>query len=317
MAISKAVTVLKAAADPTRLRLLALLAGGEATVGELVEVLDQSQPRVSRHLKILAEAGLVDHFRDGQWMYYRLFGPQASGELVAELIALGVRGDRAIDADRARMAEVRTRRERYALTAPTGPRHRAEPVPDRPDERALGQALDEALGGGFLGDVLDIGVGSGTLLRLLGARARSAVGLDTARGMRVLARARLQAAGVANSTIRVGDMHTLPFGNHAFDVVILDEVLGLTDQPLRALEEATRVLRPSGRLLILDRILPAARRLPGYPAQRCLFENQLAVLLRGLGLRVAHRVWFPGRTLELALFTAAMAQPQLRTGTDE
>lgn len=317
MPLPQVLSYLKASADPSRLRLLALLAGGEATVGELVEVLGQSQPRVSRHLKLLADAGLVEHFRDGQWVYYRLATGGASSALLDEVIGLVRAGDELIDADAARMATIRRQRERYALTAASGPRRWVEPATDRPDEAALRQALDEALGAGPLGEVLDIGAGSGLVLRLLGARARHAVGLDTSRGMRLLARTRLQEAGLAGCTIRAGDMHQLPFADHSFDVVVLDEVLALTDRPLRVLEEAVRVLRPSGRLMLLDRILPAVTRLPAQRTQRALFENQVNAMLRGVGLRLTQRTWLPGRTLEHALFVAEAAGRQQRTGTDD
>jgi ArsR family transcriptional regulator len=313
MAISQLLKVLKTAADPTRLRLLALLAAGEATVGELVDVLGQSQPRVSRHLKLLSDARLVEHFRDGQWMYYR----RSPGNSLLDLIVASARaGDGTIESDRQRMSEIRRRREHYAHAVPTGPRRWAEPASERPDESALRQALVESLGAGPLGDVLDVGTGSGTVLRLLGARASQAVGLDAARGMRVLARSRLQEAGLAQCTIRSGDMHALAFPDHSFDIVVLDEVLSLTERPLRVLQEAARVLRPAGRLLLLDRIVPAVRRLPAQSSQRVLFENQLNAMLRSLGLRLTQRAWLPGRKLEQALFTAA-ATVRARTGTDE
>lgn len=317
MAINAALKLLKAAADPTRLRLLALLATGEATVGELVEILEQSQPRVSRHLKILAEARLVSHFRDGQWVYYRLDPPVSGADIVERIVSLARARDDGIVADQARMTAVRQRRERYALSAPSGPKRWAEPAGDRPDEAALSAVLADALGAGPLGDVLDIGVGSGALLRLLAPRARSAVGLDLSRGMRVLARSRLQGAGLSHCTIRAGDMHAVPFPDLTFDVVVLDEVLALTGEPQEALAEAVRVLRPAGRLLILDRILPAALRLPSHAARRGVFENQLTVMLREVGLKSGSPVWFPGRTLEYALISAAVALPRVRTGTDE
>lgn len=317
MSLSSAVSLLKAAADPTRLRLLALLSSGEATVGELVEVLGQSQPRVSRHLKLLADAGLVSHFRDGQWVYYRLGATMPGAELVERVVALARSGDEQIAADRMRMGSVRRRRERYALLAPTGPRRWAEPAGERPDEAAIAQVLDDALGRGQLGDVLDIGVGSGALLRLLAPRARSAVGLDISRGMRVLARSRLQEAGLGHCTVRAGDVHTLPFADLSFDLVVLDEVLALSERPQSALAEALRVLRPAGRLLVLDRILPAVRRLPAEPAQRALYENQLVVMLRALGLHCARPVWLPGRRPAHALVVASALTVTRRTGTDE
>ena len=171
--------------------------------------------------------------------------------------------DEMIAGDQERMAEIRRSRERYAFAASTGPKLWVEPAADRPDEAALSQALADALpdlaGGRALGDVLDIGVGTGAVLRQLAPRARSCVGLDISKGMRVLARSRLQEAGLGACTIRAGDMHALPFPELSFDVVVLDEVLARTDKPQAALAEAVRVLRPVGRLLIIDRILPAAR----------------------------------------------------------
>ena len=317
MALSNAVALIKAAAEPTRLRLLALLSGGEATVGELVEILGQSQPRVSRHLKLLTDARLLNHFRDGHWVYYRLSAESAAPDVIAQVIELARAGDELLESDKMKLSGIRRRRERYAHELSTGPRHLADPVLDRPADAEIAQALNEALGTGPLGDVLDIGTGSGTLLRLVGSRARNAVGLDAARGMRVLARTRVQEAGLAHCTIRGGDMHELPFPDHAFDVVILDEVLSLSSRPAVALREALRALRPAGRLLILDRIQPAARRLPNQLPERGLYENQLAVLLHELGLKLVRRTWFPGRTLEHALFTAAVAASPGRTGTDD
>ncbi|MCC7257001.1 MAG: metalloregulator ArsR/SmtB family transcription factor [Gammaproteobacteria bacterium] len=312
-----ALTLLKAGADPTRLRLLAVLARGEATVGELVEVLGQSQPRVSRHLRLLAEAGLVSHFRDGQWVYYRFDPTPAAAPLAGQALVLAGAGDATITADEARMAAVRRRRERYALTVPAPARLWAEAAGDRPDEPALAQALAGVLGGGPLGDVLDVGVGSGALLRLLAPRARSAVGVDTVRRMRVLARSRLQQAGLAHCTVRAGDMCALPFPDLSFDIVVLDEVLGSAVAPQRAIEEAVRVLRPAGRLLVLDRILPAVRRLPGQPPRQALFENQLVVMLREAGLRPGAPAWFPGRSLQYALLQASPAPSRTRNGTHD
>ncbi len=316
MPLNAALTLLKAGADPTRLRLLVLLAGGEATVGEFVEVLGQSQPRVSRHLRLLSEARLVSRFRDGQCIYYRLDPGAAVAAVVMPVIDMARLRDDTVAADQQRMAELRRRRERRVLAAPDRSPLRARYAGDRPDEPALAQSLTDVLGNAMLGDVLDIGVGSGVLLRLLAPRARSAVGLDTARCMRVLARTRLQQAGQGHCTIRAGDMCALPFPDLSFDIVVLDEVLGGAATAQRALAEAVRVLRPSGRLLVLDRILPAARRLSAPPADAVLFENQLAVMLREAGLKHASPAWFPGRSLQYALVVATLAPVHTRTGTD-
>lgn len=311
MTTDGALRFLKAGADPTRLRLLALLSAGEATVGEMVEVLGQSQPRVSRHLRILHAARLVSHFRDGQWVYYRLDPVPALAGILGQVLAFARAGDEGMAADQARMRDIRRQRERYALAAASGPRRWAEPAAGRPAEQALREGLDAALGTQPIGDVLDIGVGAGALLGLLALRARSAVGLDISRGMRVLARSRLQQAGLAHCTIRAGDMHALAFPDLSFDLVVLDEVLSLSGEPQRVLGEAARVLRPAGRLLVLDRIRPAALRLPGVAdAPDGLFENQLAVMLRTAGLRPGNPAWLPARSPEFALLVATVAASQ-------
>lgn len=321
MTLSTTIALLKAASDPTRLRLLGLLSAGESTVGELVEVLGHSQPRVSRHLKLLAGAGLVSHFRDGHWVYYRLRPDSAAFALVAQAIELARAGDKLVKDDLARLARMRRQRERTAHAMPSGPRRLAYHAGGRPAESALKAALEEVLGRGQIGDLLDVGTGSGTVLRLLGSRARTAVGIDAARGMRLLARSRVQEAGLPNCTIRDGDVRELPFADLSFDVVVLDEVMALLPQPALALSEALRTLKPAGRLLILDRILPAVRRLPGNVPERILFENQLTVILRGHGLQLTHRIWFPGKTMEHALFAARSARLAAsragRTVTDE
>jgi ArsR family transcriptional regulator len=316
MALSGAVSLLKAAADPTRLRLLALLAGGEVTVGELVEILRQSQPRVSRHLKLLAESGLVSHFRDGHWVYYQLRPESGSAPLIAQVIALARDADPLVEEDRNRLKQIRRHRERTAHEMPTGPHRLVDTSATRPTELELRASLDEVLGSGPLGDVLDVGTGSGTILRLLGGRARRAVGVDAARGMRVLARSRVQEAGLAHCTIRAGDAQELPFPDHSFDVVVLDEVLTHMQRPELALPEAFRTLKPSGHLIILDRILPTARRLPKHLPNRGLFENQLSVMLRECGLRLTYRNWFPGRTMEHALFAAVESRLAASRGTN-
>jgi DNA-binding transcriptional ArsR family regulator/ubiquinone/menaquinone biosynthesis C-methylase UbiE len=304
MSISTTVALFRAAGDPTRLRLLALLAGGEVTVGELVEILGQSQPRVSRHLKLLADAGLVTHFRDGQWVYYRLRSETAVEGFVLQAIELARAGDGIVEEDRTRFVSIRSQRERTAHAMPTGPRRLVDPTASRPTESALTAALNDALGSGPIGDLLDVGTGSGTILRLLGPRAHSAVGVDAARGMRVLARSRIHEAGLAHCTIREGDVQALPFPDLSFDVIVLDEVLALVPQPALALQETLRTLKPAGQLIILDRVLPAARRLPGQAPHRCLYENQLKVMLLEAGLQVSRRIWFAGKALEYALFSA-------------
>jgi DNA-binding transcriptional ArsR family regulator/2-polyprenyl-3-methyl-5-hydroxy-6-metoxy-1,4-benzoquinol methylase len=313
MSLELATLTLKAAADPTRLRLLALLARGEASVGELQRVLDQSQPRVSRHLRLLTEAGLVERFREGHWVFYRL----ASGEQPAALWT-GIRAvldpdDAGLRADAEAFAGVQRERQRDAFTqrAQWLGMPQARPGPD-----ALRDALEDCLADRLLEDALDVGCGAGSLLAPLAARAQRVIGVDVARVMRNLARSRIAETALANCSIRDADLHALPFADDAFDCVVLDEVLGASATPGQGLDEAARVLRPGGRLLILDRIEPAAIRLRRAAAiEAGLIENQLGTWLAERGLQLHTRYWFPGPSLAYALFSADRAPGLARTGT--
>jgi DNA-binding transcriptional ArsR family regulator len=303
---------LKAAADPTRLRLLVLLAQGEATVGELQEILGQSQPRVSRHLRLLDEAGLVTRFRDGHWVYYRLAPSGAMADWFGQVLEAD---DPVLLNDREALSRVKRNRERDAYSGPVSGLRPGVPVgADRPDDSALLEAFDDATGEQRFGDILDIGCGHGALLCLLGARARTVVGIDDARNMRLLARSRVHQSGLRNCTVRGGDLPELPFADASFDLVVLQEALATCEDLPACLREATRVLRRTGRLIILDRIQPAIRKLPRVAPRGPLIESQLTARLSELGYKVTKRLWFPGRIMEYALFSAA---PELTTARSE
>lgn len=303
MLLNHSVNSLKAAADPTRLRLLALLAAGEATVGEVVEVLEHSQPRVSRHLKILVEAGLADRFRDGKNVYYRLPADSSARAFVSVLIGRMPANEPILAKDRDKMADVRRSRARNAWA-------------ERDTLVAAGMGLVPGLSGDAdlaaaladvpqeLGDLLDVGTGTGTVLCHLAPRAREATGVDVAEAMRVVARTRVREAGLTNCTVRKGDMHALPFAANSFDTVLLDQVLTLTGKQRLAISEAVRVLRPNGMLLVLDRIGPVKANLsPGHGLDG-LAENQLAVMLAEAGRRATRRRDLAGRLPGFALVSA-------------
>ncbi|MBM4222121.1 MAG: metalloregulator ArsR/SmtB family transcription factor [Gammaproteobacteria bacterium] len=314
MKLEQALSQLEAAAEPSRLRLLALLLPGEATVGDLVEVLGQSQPRVSRHLRLLAEAGLVESFREGRSIYYRLADAVLDDGIGDYLGALLRDPDPTVSRDRERMLKSRRQREREALRRGT----RALRPGAGTTPQALAESLDTLLGKASLGKVLDVGAGAGHLLGLLLARAQRVVGVDTSAAMRQLARSRLYGAG--RWTIRDAEAAALPFADGEFDLVILDEVLASSPQPELILREVRRVLGARGRLLVLDRILPVVRGLPGAPARDELSEPRLAALLRAGGFGVQGREWLPGRVPDRALFLAVLidaadAPQEARTGT--
>jgi len=314
MSLDTAVQTLKAAGDPTRARLLALLSGGEATVGELQRILGQSQPRVSRHLRLLDEAGLVKKFRDGQWIYYRLASEPVMRDFALKVMQLAGADDATLATDSTALADVKRQRERDALSAVSGT---AIPFGTystaRPEASQLAEALDELIADENLGDVLNVGSGAGSLLCQLGRRAKRIVGVDYSKRMRLLARSRVHQSGISNCTVRNGELGKLPFDDHSFDVVVLDEVLGAVTDRMVGLREANRVLRPGGRLIIADRLQPVARQLT--TSNGALIENQLTAELSELGYRVVTRNWLPGRALEYALLLAVREADSERTGT--
>ena len=313
MDLNDSVNSLKAAADPTRLRLLALLAAGEATVGELQEVLEQSQPRVSRHLKILGEAGLADRFRDGHSVYYRLPADSSARAFIAVLIGRMPPREALLDADRTRMVAVRGARARKAWSerAVLVESGKAS-IPGLTATDDLAVAFAEVPG--EFGDLLDIGSGTGAVLCHLAPRATNSTGVDISPAMRVVARTRVRAAGIASCTLRQGDMHQLPFADASFDTVLLDQVLSLTDKPRFAIAEAARVLRREGRLIVLDRFGPVQSNLSAGHGLAGLAENSLAVMLAEVGLRAGRRRDLAGRLPGFALLTALPAI-ELGTGT--
>ncbi len=242
--MNRVLDAFKAVAEPSRLRLLALCARGELTVTEITEVVGQSQPRVSRHLKVLCAAGLLDRFREQNWVYYRvpLGGPGA--ELARGLLRLLPADAPALRLDRERLERVLARRAEQVRGQALGA---AVPTPAGVDARIIDLMAGEALG-----DLLDIGTGTGRMLRLLGISARTAVGIDISREMLVLARSNLHAAGLEHLSVRQGNMYQLRFADGSFDTVTIDQVLYQADQPVEVLREAGRVLRPGGRLLLVE-----------------------------------------------------------------
>jgi ArsR family transcriptional regulator len=260
------ITHLKAFADPVRLRLLAMCVRGECTVSELTEVMKQSQPRISQHLKQLCEAGLLERFRDGHYVYYcvPLGSEQAAHR--RRLFALLPSDEPAYEQDFEKLCALRAQQGRA--------------LPETVDDasRSLHRALIELTVAMRLGDVIDIGSGQGRILKLLGSRAQRAVGVDIDADARQLARAELLLAGIENCSLRNGDMYELAFADGEFDTVILDDVLSDAKHPVAAIAEANRILKPGGRLLCLARANK-----DGILA----FEKQLAAWCAAAGMRLA------------------------------
>ena len=244
---------LRAVAETTRLRLLVLCAGGELTVSELAQILGQSQPRVSRHLKLLCEAGLLDRFREGSWVFYRLSSGSAASTLSRQLVALCGKADETIALDLQRLAAIKRQRAESAAAyfrenAAQWHKIRSLYV----DEREVEAALSEIIGAAAPQDLLDIGTGTGRMIEILGPRVAHALGIDQSREMLAVARVNLERAGLANSIVRLGDMYQLPLPDASFDAVVIHQVLHYADRPAAAIAEAARVLRPSGVLVVVD-----------------------------------------------------------------
>jgi DNA-binding transcriptional ArsR family regulator len=240
--------MLKKLAEPTRLRLVTLLGHGELTVGEICRVVGQSQPRVSRHLRLLTEAGFLDRFREQQRVYYRTLSAGPRAGWLNELLAAVDPEDPALQRDRVRMAVVVGDREKSAAS------ELGVSAPADLDQIGLAAVLREELGPAALGELLDVGTGAGQLVQMLGAQATHAVGMDLSSPALRLARARLHGRAFAHCEFRRGDMYALAFASESFDTVTIDRVLAGAARPVAVLTEAARVLRPSGRLLVVERL---------------------------------------------------------------
>jgi ubiquinone/menaquinone biosynthesis C-methylase UbiE len=253
LAFSALTAALKAAAEATRLRLLILIADAELTVSDLTSILRQSQPRLSRHLRLLAEAGLVERYREGSWAFFRLSEDGSVADIARALIARLDPNDPIIARDRERLAAIRATR---AATAQNYfRRHAAEWDRIRRlhvTDAAVEDAIRAALGDQPIRSLLDLGTGTGRMLELFADDIERGLGLDLSLDMLAFARTRLDRAGLKHCSVRHGDIYDLASARDSFDVVIIHQVLHFLDDSGRAIREAARVLRPGGRLLVVD-----------------------------------------------------------------
>jgi ArsR family transcriptional regulator len=251
------VDALRALGEPTRLRIVSALRLGELSVTDLVTILGQSQPRVSRHLKLLCDAGIVTRHREGSWAFFSLTSDVPVARLVDDVAALVDADDPTLVRDRERLAHARQRRADDAAAF----FERIAPIWDR--ERALhasddlvDQAVLDAAGPGPLGRIIDLGTGTGRMIELLAPHADRIVGLDASHSMLSVARSNLDRAGcaAAESTVelRQGDIYDPPFDACSFDLVVIHQVLHYLDDPARAIVEAGRLVSPGGRMIVVD-----------------------------------------------------------------
>ena len=251
--IATLVAVLKAAAEPTRLRILSLLGAGEHTVKDLTRILGQSQPRLSRHLKLLAEAGLIERAPEGSWVYFRLADTGAGAGLARTLLWSIAEGDGLVTRDRLRAVELK--REREGAAQSYFEQHAAEWDKIRAlhvAEADVEAAMRRALGAAPVDLLVDIGTGTGRMLELFADRFKRGLGFDLNPAMLAYARAKLERAGLGSAQVRRADIYDLPLAEAAAGAVVMHQVLHFLADPARAIREAARVLAPGGRLLIVD-----------------------------------------------------------------
>jgi len=251
--LSSLIQKLKAAGEITRLRLLALLATGELSVKDLTKILDQSQPRISRHLKLLVDAGLVKRHAEGAWAYFGIanFGDDAA--LVRSLLERINLNDPQLCADRAQLDQLRENQRDQAAAyfkkvAESWDQLRQLHVP----EAAVEAAITSLVGQREIDLLIDLGTGTGRMLELLSSRFQYAIGVDSSHEMISVARAKLVAAQVQNAQIRLGDIADLNEYANSADLVILHQVLHYFDDPGRTILAARQLLEPGGELLIVD-----------------------------------------------------------------
>jgi ubiquinone/menaquinone biosynthesis C-methylase UbiE len=305
----------QALADPTRLRIVALLRLMELSVGELAQILGQSQPRVSRHLKILGDAGVLERRKEGSWVFLTL----ADAERAAPLFALiDDWADAATEAlfasDAARTESIRAERAEaanryFAGHAEVWDQIRSLHVAESEVERAI----DDALGLRRLGRLVDVGTGTGRMIELFGPRAAQAIGIDRSSEMLRLARVKLESAGI-HSSLRQGDMYSLPLADETADHVIIHQVLHYAHSPAAAIAEAARVLAPAGMLLVVDFAAHDREELRATDAHiRLGFQDEvMAGWFAAAGLDVDHVQHLEGGELTVTLWRGLKAAAKQR-----
>ncbi len=312
---------LRAVAEPTRLRLVVLCARGELTVSELTQILGQSQPRVSRHLKLLCDAGLLDRFREGSWVFYRLSQSSPASALARQLVAACGASDPTIVLDLQRLSAIKQQRADLAsayFRENAAQWHRIRSL--YVDEREVEAALVEIIAATDPHDLLDIGTGTGRMLEILAPRVEHALGIDQSREMLSVARVNLERAGLANGRVRRDDMYQLALPDASFDAVVVHQVLHYADRPAMAIAKAARVLRPLGILVLVDFAPHTLEFLRDEHAHRRLGfgDGEIAEWCRAAGLDPALPRQLPGDPLTVVIWTAhrRVEMASRQTGAD-
>lgn len=298
---------LRAAAEPTRLRIMALCSHGELTVSDLTNILNQSQPRVSRHLKLLVDAGLLERFREGAWAYYRLAETSETAELSHSLVDFVPVGDGVHSRDLERLQFVKQARADQAAAffrenAERWDKIRNLYIDDKSVESALIRTLSKAETRGLL----DIGTGTGRILEIFGESIERGVGVDLSHEMLSVARVNLEQQGLRNCHVRYGDMNDLPLDQETFDAVTFHLALHYADDPSAAIKEAVRFLNPGGRLVVVDFAPHEVEGLRDEHAHRWLGFDDDAITswFADAGLEAERPIRLPGDPLTVCVWPA-------------
>ncbi len=307
---------MRAAAEPTRLRLLALCAYGELTVTDLTQILGQSQPRVSRHLKLLCDAGLLDRFREATWAYYRVTEDGELAPLARMLIDLIPGNDPILARDLTRLSAIKAARAEAAAdyfreNAERWNEIRSLYVP----ETEVEQTLLNLTGDLEIRDFIDIGTGTGRLVKLFAPNCKRVVGIDTSRDMLSAARSELETANLRHCQVRLGDMYNLPFDAASFDAAVIHLTLHYAERPSEVIAEAARILRPGGRLIIVDFAAHALDWLREEHRHRWLGfdETEISGWCLAAGLEIQPTERLAGDPLTVLVWSAARPMPALPT----
>ncbi len=249
----KLLAALRAAGESTRLRILSVLSSSELTVSELMHILDQSQPRVSRHLKLLCDAGLLQRYQEGSWVFHRINDADNMATITRGILNLMDQTDPVLSLDQYRLQEIRQKNadqaaEYFRKNATDWDSIRKLAVPDTDVEKKLIDCLGSTQPGLFL----DLGTGTGRILEIFSPHIEKGIGIDLSREMLLVARSNLDSTGTANCTVRQGDISQLSIEDESVDAVAIHQVLHYLENPRKVIEEAARVLKPGGQLIIVD-----------------------------------------------------------------
>ena len=296
---------LRSVAEPTRLRLLALLSHGEATVSELCRILGQSQPRVSRHLKLLTDGQMVARIPEGSWVFYRLADTPIATSIFQKLREHLDFSDARLLSDVERLQAVREQRSASAQAYFKSAADHWNAIRSlHVDVAEVERAIQQAIGRKPITSLLDVGTGTGRMLELLGPRADRALGIDTSHDMLRIAREALERSSQPNVQARQGDMYRIPSASQAHDLVVIHQVLHYADDPQAVICEAARVLQAGGRLLVVDFAPHALEELrTGHQHRRLGFaEDEVIAWAAACGLKGNVVSRLPGKSLTVLLW---------------